>query len=150
MANYIGSLIKEYVPNSKFDEEKNRMLGRIQADIDKTLSIKLTDLDHKRMMSFSMGEEQYKKILQLMLDIEKKIENKNIEVRTDFNRELVRVNKKIDEPILDPEKLRSNLEMQITNLEEHFKTQFLRRVEIVEDSMDTTIERVDRVIQALT
>ena len=78
MANYIGSLIKEYVPNSKFDEEKNRMLGRIQADIDKTLSIKLTDLDHKRMMSFSMGEEQYKKILQLMLDIEKKIENRTL------------------------------------------------------------------------
>ena len=50
------------------------------------------------MMSFSMGEEQYKKILQLMLDLEKKVESKNSEVRTDFNRELLKVNKKIDEP----------------------------------------------------
>ena len=88
MANYIGSLIKEYVPTTKFDEETSKMRNKIQNDIDKTLSIRLTDLDHKRMMSFSMGEEQYKKILQLMLDIEKKIENKNVEVRADFNREL--------------------------------------------------------------
>jgi hypothetical protein len=40
------------------------------------------------MMSFSMGEEQYKKILQLMLDIEKKVETKNIDVRADFTREM--------------------------------------------------------------
>ena len=51
---------------------------------------------------------------------------------------------------MDPEALRANLELQISNLEDHFKSQFLRRVEIVEDSVDTTIERVDRVIQALT
>ena len=67
------------------------MRGKIQSDIDKTLSIRLTDLDHKRMMSFSMGEEQYKKILQLMLDLEKKVESKNSEVRGDFNRELLKL-----------------------------------------------------------
>ena len=64
------------------------MRQKIQDDIDKTLDIKLTDLDHKRMMSFSMGEEQYKKILQLMLDIEKKVETKNIDIRADFTREM--------------------------------------------------------------
>ena len=48
----------------------------------------MSDIDHKRMLNYSIGEEQYKKILQLMLELEKKIESKNIEVRADFTREL--------------------------------------------------------------
>ena len=44
-----------------------------------------------------MGEEQYKKILQLMLELEKKIVSKNIEVRADFTRELQKVAKPEEE-----------------------------------------------------
>ena len=40
------------------------------------------------MANFSMADDQYKKILTLMLELEKKIESKNIEVRSDFTREL--------------------------------------------------------------
>jgi hypothetical protein len=49
------------------------------------------------MLNYSMGEEQYKKILQLMLELEKKIESKNIEVRADFTRELQKVAKPEEE-----------------------------------------------------
>ena len=45
------------------------------------------------MQQSGMGEDQYKKILQLMLELEKKIESKNIEVRADFTRELQKVHK---------------------------------------------------------
>ena len=58
-------------------------------------------------MNFSIGEEQYKKILELMLELEKKIETKNLDVRSDFTRELQRVSQK---PEVDPEKLQKNVE----------------------------------------
>lgn len=53
-------------------------------------------------MNFTMADDQYKKLLQLMLELEKKIESKNIEVRADFTRELQKLNR-LDEDF-DPMK----------------------------------------------
>jgi len=90
-----------------------------------------------------MGEDQYKKILQLMLELEKKIESKNIEVRGDFTRELQKVHKAPKQEF-DTGKLSSQMELQIQNLEAHFKSQFMRRVEIVEEAIDGTVARMDK------
>lgn len=90
-----------------------------------------------------MQEDQYKKILQLMLELEKKIESKNIEVRADFTRELQKVYK-TPKPEVDTSKISSQLENQIQNLESHFKSQFMRRIEIVEEAIDGTVSRVDK------
>lgn len=48
-------------------------------------------------MNYTIGDDQYKKILQLMLELEKKIESKNIEVRGDFTRELQKLNRPEDD-----------------------------------------------------
>ena len=81
-----------------------------------------------------------------MLELEKKIETKNIEVRADFTRELVKVNKKPD-TALDQQKLHQAIESQISKLEAHFKSQFTRRVEIVEEAIDSTVSRMDNFMQ---
>lgn len=41
------------------------------------------------------------------------------------------------------EKLQKYMETQLHNLENHFKQQFLRRVEIVEDAIDNNMTRID-------
>ena len=66
------------------------MRQKLQADIDAQLEIKLSDFDSRKLVANNagLGEDQYKKVLQIMLELEKKIESKNIEVRADFTREL--------------------------------------------------------------
>ena len=84
-----------------------------------------------------------------MLELEKKIESKNIEVRADFTRELQKVAKP-DEEEFDHEKFQKDLEGQMHNLENHFKNQFMRRVEIVEDAIDSTVGRMDKFMSAVS
>jgi hypothetical protein len=45
-------------------------------------------MNTRKMFGHSQAEEQYKKMLELMLELEKKIEGKNIELRGDLTREL--------------------------------------------------------------
>lgn len=80
-----------------------------------------------------------------MLELEKKIESKNIEVRADFTRELQKIHK-APKPELDTDKLSSEVQQQINNLEAHFKSQFMRRVEIVEEAIDGTVSRMDKFL----
>ena len=81
-----------------------------------------------------------------MLELEKKIESKNIEVRADFTRELQKVHKSAPIPEIDMSKVKSTMDLQIHNLESHFKAQFMRRIEILEDAIDTTVNRLDKFI----
>ena len=55
-----------------------------------------------------------------MLELEKKIEGKNIEVRADFTRELQKMNKQ-PKPEIDTAKISNQMEESISNLESHFK-----------------------------
>jgi len=45
-------------------------------------------MNSKKMFAHSEAEEQYKKMLQLMLELENKIEGKNVELLSDLTREL--------------------------------------------------------------
>ena len=54
-----------------------------------------------------------------MLELEKKIESKNIEVRADFTRELQKINKADED--FDHIKFQQSIESQMQNLEAHFK-----------------------------
>ena len=112
------------------------------------MAIKLSDITKKRMMNYTIGDDQYKKILQLMLELEKKIESKNIEVRGDFTRELQKLNKPDDD--FDHIRFQQGIEEQMQNLETHFKNQFMRRVEIVEDGIDSTVTRMDKFMATLS
>ena len=48
-------------------------------------------MNTRKMFGHSQAEEQYKKMLELMLELEKKIEGKNIELRGDLTRELQKI-----------------------------------------------------------
>jgi hypothetical protein len=39
------------------------------------------------------------------------------------------------------------MEEQIQNLEAHFKSQFMRRIEIVEEAIDGTVLRIDKFME---
>jgi hypothetical protein len=57
-----------------------------------------------------------------MLELEKKIESKNIEVRSDFTRELQKVHKTPNHQEIDTSRISTQMEEQINNLETHFKS----------------------------
>lgn len=95
------------------------------------------------------SQEHEHKVLGLVLDIEKKLETQNIEVRADFTRELQKLAKPV-KPEFDADKFQSNLEIQIQNLEVNFKNQFTRRIEIAEEGLDNTVRRLDKYMAAVS
>ena len=46
-------------------------------------------------------------------------------------------------------KVKSTMDLQIHNLESHFKAQFMRRIEILEDAIDTTVNRIDKFMNQM-
>ena len=85
----------------------------------------------------------------MLLNLEKKVESKNIEVRADFTRELQKLAAQPHDPI-DPEKLKENFDLQIKNLETNFTNQFLKRIEITENGIDNVSDRLEKFMNAVT
>lgn len=95
------------------------------------------------------NQEHEHRVLGLVLDLEKKLETQNIEVRADFTRELQKIAKP-SKPEVDPEKLQASLEGQIQNLETNFKNLFTRRIEIAEEGLDNMVRRIDKYMAAVS
>jgi RNAse (barnase) inhibitor barstar len=142
---YLDRITKEFTHQDQFKAETEAIKAKLQGEIDAQLAIQLSDLDARKNQNSGMQEDQYRKLLQLMLELEKKIESKNIEVRADFTRELQKVHK-TPKPEFDSDKLSGEVQQQINNLEAHFKSQFMRRVEIVEEAIDGTVARIDKFL----
>jgi len=91
---YVDRITREFTHQDQLKNETAALRNRVKADIDDQLAIKLTDISTKRSMNFTLGDDQYRRILQLMLELEKKMESINDEVRSDFTVELQNVSKR--------------------------------------------------------
>ena len=79
-----------------------------------------------------LGQSQYKKVLELMLDLEKKVDMRVDEVQTDLRKDILK--------LLDDRELKSEIshiiEDKIDNLEFSFNSRILSRLDLLEKAYD--------------
>lgn len=63
LLTYLDRITKEFTHQDQLKAEAAALRQKIQNDIDAQLAIKLSDITQKRMMNYTIGDDQYKKIL---------------------------------------------------------------------------------------
>jgi len=83
-----------------------------------------------------MDQTQYKKVLELMLDLERKTDNRIDELTGELKRDVTRL---LDDKSLKQE-ITAILDEKIDNLEFNFNNKIIARVELLEKAYDAQIK----------